>query len=179
MHRRIHTGVMPYICLHCGKKFRYKVTQRTHKCAGRTDGAMEEPEAQGAGTPLSSGQSSVGPSSPLASAFGGMPVTSPVVGPTSAVGVFRQSGVIFAGAKTVQPASPTYIQETGHYSQNGSPTMSSAFSLARDPTGSVSSPHGGVLSAAVPPEIRQHLLKFRRAQGRRPLGHRLQHILER
>jgi hypothetical protein len=38
---------------------------------------------------------------------------------------------------------------------------------------------GGMLSAGVPAEIRQHLLKFRRAQGRRQLGHRLQHILER
>merc|ERR1712142_170324 len=29
------TGVMPYSCQLCDKKFRYKVTQRTHKCPGK------------------------------------------------------------------------------------------------------------------------------------------------
>ena len=29
---------MPYVCNDCGKSFRYKVTQRTHKCLGKVDG---------------------------------------------------------------------------------------------------------------------------------------------
>ena len=29
--------MMPYVCNECGKSFRYKVTQRTHKCPGKAD----------------------------------------------------------------------------------------------------------------------------------------------
>ena len=35
---------MPYVCNECGKSFRYKVTQRTHKCLGKTDDILTHPK---------------------------------------------------------------------------------------------------------------------------------------
>lgn len=34
VHQRIHNGSLPYKCTECGKCFRYKVSQRSHKCSG-------------------------------------------------------------------------------------------------------------------------------------------------
>ena len=34
--------MMPYVCEYCNKKFRYKVTQRTHKCPNRPANASIE-----------------------------------------------------------------------------------------------------------------------------------------
>lgn len=35
---------MPYVCTECGKSFRYKVTQRTHKCLGKADETTPHPK---------------------------------------------------------------------------------------------------------------------------------------
>lgn len=40
VHRRIHDGTMPYKCTACAKSFRYKVSQRTHKCPAQPPGQV-------------------------------------------------------------------------------------------------------------------------------------------
>lgn len=39
-HERAQTGVMPYKCTACDKSFRYKVSQRTHKCTAQPPGMV-------------------------------------------------------------------------------------------------------------------------------------------
>jgi hypothetical protein len=171
---------MPYICLHCGKKFRYKVTQRTHKCTGKPEAATEDHRAAlgmfFSGAPLSGAQYPTDANAPSNFSLQQMAIQN-----EHDDRVFRQSGQLDqeAGQLPVSPSAVLLPQETHQYSQTDSST-SAAFSLPREPNSPRSPPvGGGAFSAAVPPEIRQHLLKFRRAQGRRHLGNRLQHILER
>ncbi|KAL1395035.1 hypothetical protein pipiens_002929 [Culex pipiens pipiens] len=40
VHRRIHTNTQPYKCTACEKSFRYKVSQRTHKCPAQPPGTV-------------------------------------------------------------------------------------------------------------------------------------------
>lgn len=40
VHRRIHTNTQPYKCTACDKSFRYKVSQRTHKCPAQPPGTV-------------------------------------------------------------------------------------------------------------------------------------------
>ena len=50
---------MPYVCNDCGKSFRYKVTQRTHKCVGKFDDIT--PTATPLSNPLAEENASIEP----------------------------------------------------------------------------------------------------------------------
>ena len=43
---------MPYTCDLCGKNFRYKVTQRTHKCVGKSQNDSPQAASDGGKCPL-------------------------------------------------------------------------------------------------------------------------------
>ena len=53
---------MPYVCNDCGKSFRYKVTQRTHKCIGKFDDGTPTPTP--ISNPLAEENASAPPSAP-------------------------------------------------------------------------------------------------------------------
>lgn len=74
---------------------------------------------------------------------------------------FQPSPVIFNSNPQEHQSQPV-IQDRKVYRQPSSPASSH-----------------NIYSPYIPPEIKQNLLNFRRAQGKRQLGHRLQNILER